>query len=104
MATQEVTLVRIYLREGEHMLSKIIKFLHDKAKVRGVTVLRGIEGFSENGTIRTASLVDLSLDLPLIVEFYDEPAKVDGIMSSLIDDMHLAHVISFPALVHARTF
>lgn len=102
MTTREVTLVRIYLREGEHLLNRLIKFLHDEAKVRGVTVLGGIEGFSENGKIRSASLVDLSLDLPLIVEFYDEPLKAEGIISALVNDMHLNHIISQPVLAHGR--
>lgn len=102
MSTHEITMVRVYLREGEHILGKIVGFLHDTAKVRGVTVLQGIEGFSENGAIRTASLLDLSLDLPLIIEFYDEPAKVEGIIATLMEDMHLTHIISFPGLVHKR--
>lgn len=102
MTTREVTLVRIYLREGEQLLNRLIKFLHDEAKVRGVTVLGGIEGFSENGKIRSASLVALSLDLPLIVEFYDEPLKAEGIISALVNDMHLNHIISQSVLAHGR--
>jgi len=30
MATREVTVVRVYLREGEHLLGKIVEFLHDE--------------------------------------------------------------------------
>ncbi len=37
METQAVTVARIYLREGEHMLPKIIRFLHDEEKVSGGT-------------------------------------------------------------------
>ncbi|HLF97545.1 MAG TPA: DUF190 domain-containing protein [Methylococcaceae bacterium] len=102
MATREVTVVRVYLREGEHLLGKIVKFLHDEAKVRGVTVLRGIEGFSENGAIRTAFLVDLSLDLPLVVEFFDDPPKAEQVIAMLIDELHLTHIVSWPARVHSR--
>ena len=83
MATQNVTVARIYLREGEHLLAKLIKLLHDEEKVSGVTVLRGIEGFGPNGQIHVASLVDLSLDLPLIVEFYDTPDRVESILQDL---------------------
>jgi len=96
MTTQELTLVRIYMREAEYLLGKVIDFLHDDAKVRGVTVFRGIEGFSEDGTVRTVSLLNLSLDLPLIVEFYDETDKVEAIIAQLVDGMQLHHVISFP--------
>jgi len=100
MATQSVTIARIYLREAEHLLPKIIKFLHDEEKVSGVTVLRGIAGFSKDGKMRTASLVDLSLDLPLIVEFYDEPARVDAVVRHLIEKMNLPHIVTWSATVH----
>lgn len=96
MTTQQLTLVRIYLREAEHLLAKVVDFLHDDAKVSGLTVLRGIEGFSADGTMRTVSLLNLSLDLPLIIEFYDDTDKVQGIIAQLVDGMKLHHVISLP--------
>jgi hypothetical protein len=100
MATQPVTVARIYLREAEHLLPKIIKFLHDEERVSGVTVLRGISGFSTDGKIHTASLIDLSLDLPLIVEFYDEPVRVDAVVQHLIQKMNLPHIVTWPATGH----
>lgn len=99
----ELTLVRIYLREGENLLDKIVKFLHDDAKVRGLTVLRAIEGFSENGTIRTVSLMNLSLDLPLIVEFYEDTNKAEEVISTLVNDMHVSHIISLPVHAYSRS-
>lgn len=97
MATQTVTVARIYLREGEHLLASLIKFLHDEAKVSGVTVLRGIAGFGPDGEMRTSSLLELSLDLPLIVEFYDTPDKVEQLLQQLDTQMGLSHVISWQA-------
>lgn len=97
MATQTVTVARIYLREGEHLLSKLIKLLHDEEKVSGVTVIRGIAGFGPDGKIHVASLVDLSLDLPLIVEFYDLPEKVQTILQHLERQMGLTHFVSWQA-------
>jgi PII-like signaling protein len=103
MATQSVTVARIYLREGEHLLAKIIKFLHDEEKVSGVTVLQGVVGFGSDGKIRTASLVDLSLDLPLIVEFYDRPERVEKVIEKLETRMGLVHVVSWPAMGHLKS-
>lgn len=97
MAHRQVKVARIYLRESEHLLSKIIKFLHDEEKVSGVTVLRGIAGFSKDGKIRTASLIDLSLDLPLVVEFYDEPDRVEAVLEKLTQRMPLPHVLTWSA-------
>jgi len=103
MATQPVTVARIYLREGEHLLAKIIKFLHDEEKVSGVTVLRGIAGFGPDGEMHVASLMDLSLDLPLIVEFYDRPERVEEVIDRLETRMGLSHVVSWPAIGHMRS-
>lgn len=97
MATQAVTVARIYLREGEHLLAQLINLLHDDEKVSGVTVLRGIEGFGPDGKLHQASLMDLSLDLPLIVEFYDTPVRVEAILQHLETHMGLSHVVSWPA-------
>jgi PII-like signaling protein len=45
-------------------------------------------------------LLALSLDLPLIVEFYDQPAKVHRVLGQLRKTMHLPRVISWPAHSH----
>ncbi|HWP00241.1 MAG TPA: DUF190 domain-containing protein [Methylococcus sp.] len=102
MATRAVTVARIYLREGEHLLSQILDLLHEEEKVLGVTVLRGIAGFGPDGKIHTTSLVDLSLDLPLVVEFYDEPARVEGALQKLMQRMKLTHVVSWSAHCHTE--
>ena len=102
MVSHEVTLVRIYLREAEYLLGKVINYLHDEAKVSGVTVLRGVEGFSDDGKVRTVSLMNLSLDLPLVIEFYDETEKAKCIVAKLVDEMHLPHVISLPVTHYRR--
>lgn len=102
MATQPVTIARIYLREGEHLLSKIIAFLHDEEQVSGVTVLRGIAGFGPDAKVHMASLIDLSLDLPLIVEFYDLPERIEGVIDHLQQQMGLMHIVSWPATAHLR--
>jgi PII-like signaling protein len=92
--------VRIYLREGEHLLSKLVRFLHDEQTVVGVTVLRGIAGFSGGGEIHQASLVDLSLDLPLVVEFYDRPERVEAVIDSIQAEFSLPHIVTWPASLH----
>jgi PII-like signaling protein len=100
MATQSVTVVRLYVREGEHQLEKIMNLLHDDMQVLGATVFRGIAGFGPDGILRTASLVDLSLDLPLIVEFYGEPSSMETVIAELIHHLHLPHIVSWNATSH----
>jgi hypothetical protein len=102
MATQPITIARIYIREHEHLLIKIMDFLHKEEKVSGVTVLQGIIGFGPDGTIRTSRLLDLSLDLPLVVEFYDLPERVESVIDHLQNHMGLSHVVSWPAISYIR--
>lgn len=100
MATQPVTVVRIYVREGEHTIAKLMKFLHDEAKVAGATVFRGTTGFGPSGKTHTSSLLTLSLDLPEVVEFYDTPERVKAVLAWLEAEMNLPHVVSWPAQLH----
>lgn len=97
MATQPVTVVRIYVREGEHAIARLMSFLHDEAKVAGATVFRGTTGFGPSGTTHTSSLLTLSLDLPEVVEFYDTPERIETVLAWLAAEMNLPHVISWPA-------
>jgi PII-like signaling protein len=100
MATQSITVVRVYVREGEHQLQKIVRFLQGE-QVLGATVLRGITGFGPNGILRTDSLIDLSLDLPLIEEFYGDSIQMEIEMDKLSQQLHMPHIIIGSAVSHA---
>ncbi len=69
------TMVRVYLAESDHELKPLLKCLHDELKVCGVTVMRGVDGFGASGVVHSARLVDLSTDLPLVLEFFDRPDR-----------------------------
>jgi len=83
MKTEEVTLVRIYCSEAEHKLQSVLALLHDQEEVAGVTAFRGIAGFGSSGKMHSASLLDLSLDMPLVIEFFAKADKVQRIMQDL---------------------
>jgi PII-like signaling protein len=100
MKTVEVTVVRIYLSEGEALLKSLLKRLHDWEKVKGVTVFRGIRGFGPSGPIHTSVAVDLSLDLPIVVEFFDEPQKVQTILEHLNAEIKPGHMLHWQARVN----
>jgi len=46
-------------------------------KVAGATVLRGVEGFGARSRVRTAKILDLSTDLPIVVEIVDTAEKIE---------------------------
>jgi PII-like signaling protein len=100
MSSTPVTMVRIYLTESEGRLKSLMATLHDDEKVRGVTVFRGISGFGKSGKVHSSSLLDLSMDLPVVIEFFDEPEKVEAILNRLGNDIDLGHIVSWPAMVN----
>lgn len=95
-----VTMVRIYLTEGEKAVQPLLARLHDEEKVRGVTVFRGIAGFGRSGVVHSSRLLDLSMDLPVVIEFFDEPAKIERILAHLNSLLQPGHVVSWPATVN----
>jgi len=99
MKQSDVTVVRIYLTEAERLMKTLLTKLHDEEKVRGVTVFRGISGFGRSGVVHSSTLLDLALDLPVVIEFFDEPAKVKRILAHLKDILPPGHVVSWPARV-----
>lgn len=101
MKQDDVTMVRLYLTEGKHQLESLMTLLHDKEKVRGVTAFRGISGFGQSGSIHSSMLLDLSLDMPLILEFFDEPAKVQRVLEHLNSIFKPGHIVSWPAVMNS---
>lgn len=100
MNFEEVTMVRIYLTEGERQLNSLIKQLRDWEKIRGVTVFRGIAGYGDSGVIHGVGIMDLSLDLPIVVEFYDTPDKVEAIIEHLDNSIKPGHMVTWLANIN----
>lgn len=100
MKTIDIIMVRVYLTESEAHLQTLLKRLNDWHKVRGVTVFRGIAGFGRSGVMHSSQLLDLSLDLPIVIEFFDEPRKVEAILTHLKDLVPPGHVAFWSAQVN----
>ncbi len=100
MTTIPVTMVRIFLTEGDHRLNDLVKTLHDDEQVRGLTVFRGITGFGKSGKLHSSTLLDVSLDLPLVIEFFDLPERAAAIMADLEGVIAPGHMVSWPAQVN----
>jgi uncharacterized protein len=92
-----VTVVRIYITESSHLLTKIIDYLKGTAKIRGISVFRAITGFGDTGQMHGAQLVDLSLNLPLVVEFFDNKEKITMALDFINTLVKPEHVICWEA-------
>ncbi len=97
ISTKEVTVVRIYLTEGQHQLDTFMTALHDEHKVMGVTAFRGIAGFGQSGKMHASSLLDMSLDLPMVLEFFDAPEKIQFIVNEFEQKLKPGHLITWSA-------
>src|SRR5579872_4446590 len=93
----DVLMVRIYITESSHLLKKIVDFLRNEVEIRGISVFRAISGFGESGN-HTSSLVDLSLDLPLVVEFFDDDeGKIEKALDGLDGMIKSEHIVMWEA-------
>lgn len=99
----EITLVRIYLHEADHgrhntLMQEILNVLQKLHEVRGVIVFRGIAGLDESGQVRASDLLRIAGDLPMVVEFFDAPAKVDMVLSALEGLIPAERIVRWNAL------
>ncbi len=96
MSRFEVTMVRVYLAEGRDHSNRVIKLL-ETLDIKGFTVFRGIAGLGAEGELHKASLLDLSPELPLVIEFFDIPQKVEKIITQLESMVKPDHIVSWSA-------
>jgi len=102
MSATEVTMVRVYLTEHEAHLKDLLEGLHSQHRVRGATVFRGIAGFGESGVLHSSSLLDLSMDLPLVLEFFDLPDRAQQAVSWLEKQVGAGCVVCWSARVNCE--
>jgi uncharacterized protein len=73
-------LMRIFIGESDKYLGKnlyqyLVEWLR-KNHFAGVTVLRGISGFGKASKLHTTNLLELSSDLPIVIEIVDTEEKI----------------------------
>lgn len=82
--------LRIYIGESDHWKRRsLYHAIVEKAKqldMAGATVFRGLMGYGADKRIHTASIVDLSSDLPILVEIIDSEEYIAKILP-FIDEM-----------------
>ena len=100
--TKDVMVARIYISETDHgrrrsLMEEILQLLHDQHKVHGVTIFRGIAGFGSRGMVHSADLLRLFADLPIVIEFFDEPATVQAAIQVLNGMVPAGHLVCWEA-------
>ena len=77
----EAVLLRIFIGEsdkfnGKNLYHYLTEYLREN-HYAGVTVLRGITGFGKASVIRSSDLLDISSDLPIVIEIADTADKIE---------------------------
>jgi PII-like signaling protein len=84
---REATLLRIFIGEDarfEHRpLYEAIVGRARELKLAGATVLRSPMGFGHSSQLHTTKILDVSENLPIIIEIVDAPEKIDAFLPVL---------------------
>ena len=83
----ERVLMRIHIGESDHFEGKplyrqIVELLRSR-HYAGATVFRGIMGFGASSRLHTDRFVELSMDLPLVIECIETEEKIEAILPEL---------------------
>ena len=84
---EDAVLLRIFIGESdrwEHRpLCEAIVCKAREMHLGGATVLRGPMGFGKTSRLHTAKILNLSTDLPLVIEIVDSEANIDAFLPIL---------------------
>jgi len=83
----EGKLLRIFIGEADRWQGKpLYEAIVIEARKRGLagaTVVKGFMGFGAHSRIHTAKLLELSQDLPIVIEIVDAPEKIEAFLPDL---------------------
>ena len=80
-------LLRVFIGESDrHENKPLYEAILAKARemgLSGATVLRGVEGFGANSVVHKAHLLEMSSDLPIVIEIVDADEKINLLLPHL---------------------
>jgi len=86
-AKEDALLLRIHTgehdRAGPRPLFEAVVLAARAHGLAGATVLRGPLGFGRSSRLHSARILDLSADLPLVVEIVDCPERIESFLPVL---------------------
>jgi PII-like signaling protein len=105
---KQAALLRIYTeeasRDGSRPLYESIVLKARAQKIAGATVLRGPMGYGASARLHNANILDLSANLPLVIEMVDAENKLRAFAAELseISDIGLITLEKVEVLHGAR--
>lgn len=87
MQSTPATRLTVYIgddhRHGRRPLHRAIMDLLQEEGIAGATVLHGMEGYGSDRRLRSARILDLSGDLPLVLIAVDRPEKIAAVLPKI---------------------
>lgn len=87
MVLENAQILRIYIGEEDHYQNKpLYEQIVLKARslgLAGATVLQGILGFGAESHLHSSKLLDLSIDLPVVIELVDKKDNLEKLFPFL---------------------
>jgi len=106
----EAKLLRIFISEGDHLhhssLHELIVRKSQEAGLSGATVLRGLMSYGASGKLRSNRILDLSADLPVVIEIVDTAEKITTflpLLEQLLDEAKCGGLVTLETVeIHWR--
>lgn len=97
----EAKLLRIFIGEGDRhhhaSLHEKIVLKSQEAGLAGATVLRGLMSYGASGKLRSTRILDLSADLPVVIEIVDRAEKITAflpLLNQLLDEAQCGGLVT----------
>lgn len=86
---KQAKMLKVYIGESmrwgkKPLYQHLVHWLKEQG-IGGVTVYRGIEGYGRDKVLHTARLLELSSDLPMVLEIIDETEKIDALIPKICE-------------------
>ena len=99
--SRDSKLLRIFIGTTDHIkhqpLYEAIVFAAKKNGLAGATVIKGVMSYGASTLVHTSKLIDISVDLPIIVEIVDLEARINdfvGIVSGMMEEADCGGLIT----------
>ena len=98
---RDAVLLRIFMGEsdrfGHQSLYEAIVMKARERHLAGATVLRGPMGFGRHSRMHAAKLLDLSTDLPIVIEIVDSEDKINAFLP-VVDELVTEGLVTLEAV------
>ncbi|MEO6838183.1 MAG: DUF190 domain-containing protein [Ginsengibacter sp.] len=94
-------LLRIFIGSTDHFkhqpLYEAIVFEAKKNGLAGATVIKGVMSYGASTLVHTAKLIEISVDMPVVVEIIDHETRINdfvGIVSDMMEEANCGGLIT----------